>query len=452
MMLGLLLVPFGVGIVVWILRKARLLAAPLSAAACVVMAVLALSTSGEAPLVIMGRPFSLPPASAAHLALLAVLVAIAFLYAFAVPQGNLVWPLGLWALGFWGAALMATSTIVSALLFLAGALAAAMLVPAPHHEMAMVGSRLLTFLVLGGILLFVGAQGVEVYSAGGGTGISQEGNAFVLVLALALLTGLFPFFLWFPQVASEGVPVAMVMLGAVLPTVALLRFGDPFLLTAPLAQVQMGNLLHAMGLGTFGAACLVAAAQRRLGRLLAYTALADWGILLAGIGLLQPAALEAATLQLALHNLALVVGACAEGLLRHSFGEDALSSLYGAAKRAPLALFSAVVGGLSLAGVPAIAGFWGRLGLLQQFVPRTGAYGGMALVLLSLGPAWGFLRLLIHAMDPAPLPGSRREMLAPAILVFILGMILVILGLAPQTLNWVPGEWLRLLTYRPPTP
>ncbi len=451
MMLGLFLVPFGVGLLVWVLRKARLLAAPLSAAACMVVAVLAMSSSGAAPIVILGRPFSLPATSAAHLALLALLMAAAFLYAYALPQGSLVWPLGLVALGFWAAALMATSAVVAGLLFLGGALSAAMLVPSPHGEAAMIGSRTLTLLVLGGILLLMAAQGAEALAAGRSAGLPPEGVAFILTLALALLTGLFPFSLWFPQVAGEGAPVAVIVLGAMMSTTALLRFGDPSFLVAPLGQVQMADLLRILGMGTFGGACLAAAAQRRLGRLLAYAALADWGLILVGVSLRQGAAIDAAMLHLAFHNIALATAALASGLLRRSFGEDALSSLYGAARRAPFALLSAVAGGLSLAGMPAMAGFWGRLGLYRLLADRFSGWAA-ALALLSLGPAWGFVRLLIHGLEPAPLPGSRREMIAPAILVLLLGALLIGVGLAPQVLNWVPGEWLQMLTYRPPVP
>ena len=451
MTLGLFLVPFGMGLLVWILRKARLLAASFSAAACVVVAILALSAPGAAPIVILGRPFSLSAASAAHLALLALLMAVAFLYAYAIPQGNLAWSLGLVALGFWAAALMATSAIVAGLLFLGGAISAVMLVPSPHGETAMIGSRLLVLLVLGGILLLMAAQSAETFAIGGGAGLSPAGGAFILTLALALLTGLFPFFLWFSQVAEEGTPLAVIVLGAAMSTTALLRFGDPSFWVAPLGQVQMTDLLRITGIGTFVASCVAAAVQRRLGRLLAYSALADWGLILVGISLRQGAALDAAMLHLAFHNVALAAAALANGLLRRSFGEDSLSRLCGAVRRAPLALLGVITGGLSLSGMPAVAGFWGRLGLYRLWAAQSPGWL-VTFVFLSLGSAWGFVRLTIYGMEPAPLPGSRRERLAPALLVLGLSALLVAVGLVPQVLSLIPGEWLRLLTYRPPAP
>ncbi len=444
MILILLALPLGMALVVWLLRRAPILAAPLSAATCLAMAVLAIASSRVAPLVILGRTLSLSQPAAGHLALLAALTALVLLYAYRLPQGELGWPLALATLGFLCGALLVQSATIAAILLLAAGILAVMLASSGRERSAMVASRALTLVVIGGLLMLVAAWSVESSAAEVEEQSLSATAGVVLILGLALFAGLVPFFVWAPPIYEQTGPLATLLLCASLSTVAFLRFSALYQSAAPLVQVLLGDLLLAVGIATTLVGSVGALTQRSVSRILAYAALADLGVISVGIALRNPDTTAAAMLHLAYRGVAIVTVAMAAGVLRLCFGGDHLEQLRGAVRRAPLAIIGLVVGGFSLAGLPPMAGFASRFGLyraLTQLLPLWTA----VLALSAIGPAWAVVRCVIAAIAPAPLPGSRREPIIPGVLIALLCLFLLVAGLVPQALAWLPGQWFEML-------
>lgn len=443
MILTILLLPLAAALVAWPIRKAPWLVAPLSAAACFAVAFLAYTALPTQSVVVLGRSLELTPRIVAHLALLSILVGIMLLYTSRMPQGEMACSFVLVSLTFFAASLMARSPTISALLLAAGAIAATVLATGSSRETATISSRVLMLIVIASMLLLVAAQSAE---SQGEQSLPLLADVAVLVLAfsLAIFLAQFPFFIWLPPVFGRAGPLAATTLSVLLSTTVLLRFGNIQMWSSPFAQLLLSNILIIVGTLSCIVACLAALAQRQAGRILAYAAIADLGLVLLGMGIRRPGGAEAALWHLAYRNVAVVTVSMAVGVLRECFGIDDREHLYGAIKRAPLAIVGLTIGGLSLAGLPPFAGFASRL-TLYRLIAADFPLWALILALVSLGPAWAFARTTIAAVGSAPLPGSRHEPLAPGILILLLSLFLILIGLVPQLLTIGGGQWLDLL-------
>ena len=249
--------------------------------------------------------------------------------------------------------------------------------------------------------------------AGIGRALAQQHDArLVAVSGLLIGTGLlvqaaaFPFH--FAHADAETAAPA-----AILPLLAgvLLPFGDyalariywtafgaaPAVVPATLREVLLGAAVATCAVGSF-----MCWRERQLKRLLAFASIAHGGIVLAGLGLLDPHALAGAGLYLladgaVLGALFLVVGA-----LLHRFGRIDEQALGGFGRHAPALVAALALGGLALGGLPPFGTALGKgwieeaartlgFGWLEWFLVAVSAVTGGAVLRacgrIALGPA-----------------------------------------------------------------
>jgi multicomponent Na+:H+ antiporter subunit D len=179
------------------------------------------------------------------------------------------------------------------------------------------------------------------------------------------------------------------------------------------APPALFTLLLDMSAATMVIGLVAALAERDVRRILSFNLVGHIGYTTAGLGLLTPAALAGAIFYVLHHilvitNLFLVTGV----LLRLRRSTD-LARLGGLARSQPLFSALAMVPIFSLAGVPPLSGFLGKLAILEGTF-GAGAYwlGGVVLfvgllTLLSMARTWadGFWRPAGEARDLAT-PGT----------------------------------------------
>jgi NADH-quinone oxidoreductase subunit N len=284
--------------------------------------------------------------------------------------------------------------------------------------------------------------------------ISLQGGSPLLMVALVMVVVAFgfkaaaaPFHLWAPD-AYQGAPASSAALIASASKLAgfavFLRlfwgafpFGGGSALQWPILigwlPVLAALALASMLLGNFGAL-----AQSNVRRLLAYSAIAHAGALLLGVmaaGRVGPGPLfyYAATYGLA------TVGAFGVIAVVERAGRcQDLSDLAGLYRRSPflagvLALFV-----LSLAGIPPLAGFFGKFAVFAA-VLKLGALNGpagwlvFAAIALSAVALYYYLLILKQALVLAPDPGARPiETPAFATLALVVAAALIVyFGLFP---------------------
>jgi NADH-quinone oxidoreductase subunit N len=206
-------------------------------------------------------------------------------------------------------------------------------------------------------------------------------NTPVFILGLLLvLVGLgfkiaaVPFQIWAPDVYQ----------GAPLPTTAFLAVGSKAtgfalllrMLFTAVPDVALGweKLFLVVAAVTILYGNLCALPQRNLKRLLGYSSIANAGYLLLGVAALTPAGSTAILYFLAGYLFTVLAAFTVIALVaRHAETED-LSTLAGLSQRSPLLAASMALAMVSLAGVPPLAGFFGKFLLLKAVAEQAVSY------------------------------------------------------------------------------
>lgn len=277
------------------------------------------------------------------------------------------------------------------------------------------------------------------------------GVLFVLV-GLGFKIAAFPFQMWTPDV-YQGAPT---------PTTAFLAIGSKaagfvlllrFLFTAiPSVAAHWTNLLIVISGVTILYGNLCAIPQRNLKRLLGYSSIAHAGYLLLGVAALSNTGQSAVLYYLAGY-LFTVVGAFAViALVMRQLDTEDMSGLAGLSQRSPLLAATMTLAMVSLAGIPPLAGFFGKFLLLKAVIeqgPSNHGYYCVAFtalvgVVMSLYYYFGVVRAIYWSKeipDVSPITISRPMQFAVG--VCIVGMFW--LGVFPGGVLDMAAEAVRVL-------
>lgn len=305
-----------------------------------------------------------------------------------------------------------------------------------------------------GIALHFGATG-SFEAGAAGKGLLYGTSLVLLLVAFGFKVSLVPFQWWTPDV-YQGSPTAVTLLMAT--AVKAAGFAAMARIFTP-QQVEEWGFALAVVVGltvVFGN--LGALAQQEAKRLLAYSSIAHAGYL--ALALFGPSAGPA--LSFYLLSYALATGVALAVLATLSNQEVPFERLNGLWKRQPLLGGALVVALLSLAGLPPLAGFWGKY-LVFLEAARAGQYALLVLALVTSAiAAYYYLRLLVmvafgkpqtEAAEPIPALNQVNEQGVAADGQFIqarLGrsgrLALVMASLGVIGLGLVPGVGLQWLS------
>jgi NADH-quinone oxidoreductase subunit N len=253
--------------------------------------------------------------------------------------------------------------------------------------------------------------------------------------AMAFKVSAVPFHMWTPDV-YEGAPTPVTAFFAAGPKAAALALFARLLivpfsgLTHQWAQIIVFIAVASMILGSFGG--LV---QSNMKRLLAYSSIANVGYMLVGIAAGGAEGLQAFLIYLAIYFLntlgAFGVILC---LRRQDRAVEQIEDFKGLAKTHPMLALAMVIFMFSLAGVPPLAGFFGKYFVFLAAVKAGLVPLAMIGVLTSVVAAAYYLRIIklmyfddsAAAIDPVPEASLRAGVAIPALL-----MLLFVLWPAP---------------------
>jgi NADH-quinone oxidoreductase subunit N len=279
------------------------------------------------------------------------------------------------------------------------------------------------------------------------TGIIMTLIGFAFKIAAA------PFHLWAPD-AYQGAPIpsaAFIASGSkvasfvVLGKIVLVGFGpvhgssawhamtagwSPVLAVLAALSILIGNL--------------VALAQTNVRRLLAYSAVAHAGYTLLGLVAGSRDGFSATLFYAAVYAITLIGAFGVVAVVRGETGGDDLKNFCGLAARAPLLAGCMSVFMLSLAGIPPLAGFFGKFYLFSAALRADGNYG--LFWLIALGLFGSFVSLYYYLIvlkaifvdQPSPetssSPNRSSSDLLQQITVTVLAAAILLLGLMPDPL------------------
>lgn len=305
--------------------------------------------------------------------------------------------------------------------------------------------------VASGMLLF-GAS--LIYGFCGGTAFVQISRALLdgkgaeigttiglvfVVAGLAFKVSAVPFHMWTPDV-YEGAPTPVTALFAVAPKIAAMSLlvsvlMGPFKpLFGQWQQIIVVASVLSMALGAFAAL-----RQQNIKRLMAYSSIGNVGYVLLGLASGSEKGIEAVVFYLAIY-LVMTLGVFATILMmkRRDVMLENISDLAGLARNQPMMAFAMLIFMFSLAGIPPLAGFWGKLYIFIAAVEAKLYIPAVLGVLASVVSSYYYLRIVkvMYFDEPAevldrPVFGINRAV------ALVAAFLVAVFSLLPQPLSLI---------------
>lgn len=189
---------------------------------------------------------------------------------------------------------------------------------------------------------------------------------------------------------------------------------------------------------------LVAIVQSSVKRLLAYSAIAHAGYMLLGVLAHDQQAIVSVVYYAVTYGLATIGAFGVVALTEDGAGNDKLSSLVGFSKRAPIAAFAMMIFLLSLAGIPPLAGFFGKFYLFAAAL-KSGApnLGMLWLVILAVAMSavsfYYYLRVLkqiyvVVSADKTKGNNAAQVSILAQVVLLVIAIAVIVLGCFPNLL------------------
>jgi NADH-quinone oxidoreductase subunit N len=313
----------------------------------------------------------------------------------------------------------------------------------------------LKYFVLGsvasGMLLF-GAS--LIYGFCGGTAFVDISKALIdgkagepgvivglvfVVAGLAFKVSAVPFHMWTPDV-YEGAPTPVTALFAVAPKIAAMSLlvsvlMGPFKpLFVQWQQIVVVASVLSMALGAFAAL-----RQQNIKRLMAYSSIGNVGYILLGLAAGTEKGIQAVVFYLAIY-LVMTLGVFAIILLmkRRGVMVEGVNDLAGLGRTHPMMALALLLFMFSLAGIPPLAGFWGKLYIFMAAVEAKLYWPAVLGVLASVVASYYYVRIVkvMYFDEPGealdqPVFGVNR------VVAFASAVIVAAFSLAPQPLSLI---------------
>ena len=294
-------------------------------------------------------------------------------------------------------------------------------------------------MLLFGMSLLYGYSGSLALDAIGAAVQKLPGDPLLRVAIVLFVAGFgfkvaaAPFHFWAPEVYQGAPTVSAALIAAGSKVASFFAFFVVFSVGLAGAAGEWARLLAVVSAISMIWGNFAAIAQTSVRRLLAYSAVAHAGYLLIALVVHNRQSMAALVYYVITYSLA-TLGAFA--LLSALGDADEIGELAGLGQRAPGLAFCLMIFLLSLAGVPPLAGFFGK------FYIFVSAMGGrehwLGLVLLALATSvvsfYYYVRILKQVYVVAPVGGPVRIPLATRVVVWGAAMLVVLLGCLPNLL------------------
>ena len=222
------------------------------------------------------------------------------------------------------------------------------------------------FLLIGLAFLFAQAGGVSFTELAAGV---KTGGPLVIIsfafifFALALKAGMIPFHGWLPDAyTSAPAPVSILLAGIVTKIVGvytMIRVG--LAVFGFNAQNPFMNLLLIIGAVSTVLGAFFALGQKDFKRMLAYSSISQIGYIMMGFATGTPLGLIGAVFHFFNHAVFKSLLFLNAGAVETATGTRNFDELGGLAKKMPVTGVTSIIGLLSNAGIPPLAGFWSKV-------------------------------------------------------------------------------------------
>jgi NADH-quinone oxidoreductase subunit N len=308
------------------------------------------------------------------------------------------------------------------------------------------GALASAFMVFGIALVF-GSAGTTNFNEIASAQKALGSNGIFLAGLVLVLAGLFfkiaavPFQVWAPDVYQGAPAPATAFLAVGSKAAGFVLLLRVLFIAAPTVVVRWQPVLAGVAAATILYGSLCAIPQRSVKRLMGYSSIANAGFLLLGVVAMGKGGISGVLYYLAGYLFTVLAAFTVISVVLARTGSDYIAAFAGLGRRSPLLAAALTLAMVSLAGVPPMAGFFGKFLLLKSVIPlgvSNPLYFGVVLaaligVVISIYYYFGVIRSVYwgrEAADVSPIPSTWA--IRGALAVCILGMLW--LGVLPDTL------------------
>ena len=267
-------------------------------------------------------------------------------------------------------------------------------------------------------------------------------SAVAIAIGLGVKLAAFMFHIWLPWVHGAAPTPISALLSPVMIGIGAYGIFRLIIEFLPSAYADLAIWFHVWGLVTMIYGGAMALMQDDLKRLFAYSSISQMGYLLFGIGSYSALGLSGAEMMYISHALGKGILFMTAGILIVNVGTRSISKLGGLASKMPITAVCAVIGALTIMGVPPTSGFMGEwivfFGALETAVAEdsTLRYVTFGLGLVATALTMSYILWMLKRVFFGKLPENLTNvkdgswyMLAP---MMVLAGFTIVVGIYPD--------------------
>jgi NADH-quinone oxidoreductase subunit M len=256
----------------------------------------------------------------------------------------------------------------------------------------------------------VGSFSLDPYAGPGGRAYTSSNDWIFLgfVAAFAVKAPLLPLHGWLRGAYTQAPPEVSAVLSGVVSKAAVIGFIWIVLIHFPEPASDFQNLLLVLGAATLVYGSLLAFRQPDLRGIVAYSSMAQMGLITLGIFAIHPLGITGAVLQSVAHGLVSATMFFLAGMLEERCGTGEVTRLGGMAKGRPALATVVMTTGMIMLAVPGSATFVGEFSILSGVLPAGWGYSVVGAAAIVLAALYG-LRLISAVLHEARGSAVRED-------------------------------------------
>lgn len=265
----------------------------------------------------------------------------------------------------------------------------------------------------------------------------------LLISGLAVEAELFPFNGWVPDTytgAVSGVSASLSGIAAISGIYALFRIAMTVLgrdgaYVFTYGKLDLMTVIAILATTTVIVGELSALSQKNVKKMLAYSSMAQMGLVAVGFSIGSKLGVYGGIFQLVNHSIAKSMLFLIIGVLAAAGLGEKVENFRGLWRRSPFLSLAFTIGAFSMLGFPLFAGFWSKFAIVGASIQRGGWYDFViGLVLFaSIVEAFYYLRIVTYIFSSTEVKAPKIKVsLSPAIPIFILAVAIIAIGVYPN--------------------
>jgi len=218
--------------------------------------------------------------------------------------------------------------------------------------------------------------------------------SLLLIVGFGVKSALVPFHSWLPDAhQSAPAPISAMSSGVLIKTLGIYAMVRILFNIFGVGQ-KILSIIVILGLLSMFVGVILALYQWDYKRLLAYHSISQFGYIILGIGLATPLGILGGLFHLINHSVFKSLLFLTSGATESTLGTRDLRRMGELNKKMPLTTFSALIGSMSISGIPPFNGFWSKLIIIVACIQAKQYFAGFIATIVSFLTLSSFTKVL----------------------------------------------------------